>query len=827
MPVWPRGRCGTGSFARDARSGRQKGIEIVSRSDRRSFLRDAAAGVLGGALGGVAGDAEAAAAPQAVAQLPSGVTRHWLGPAFWGNRLQDWRLNDGRIECLNGAETYEVRTVALLTRELRPGPGRGRIRAHAGLLSAAGEEGFGGFLLGVGRGALDPRAAALAQRPSGMGGGFLAVLETDGRIAFRDYTDERDPLAYAPLPADQEASAGPIRPGQTVILDLEILPRRGGTSDVRLTALEAESGRLLARSTRRAVLDEDLVGGMSLVSSPPPHRAGSRWWFSDVQTSGPRAAEHPDRALGPVLGTLYSLNQRVLKLSAQLMPVGDSEPREVRLEISPPGSRARWRPVASAPLQAGWVALFRVPDWDPSRDWDYRVVYDSPEGRGAEYTGRIKRDPADADEIRIGLFSCTLAVARTLEVVGQVGTEPQAELPMAKFLGRYTPEDFYFPYAELIRNAAWHETDLLVFVGDQFYEGNPTRVAEWEEPVLDYLYKWYLWLWAFRDLTRSTPAILLVDDHDVYHPNIWGEGGEKAPAEFWGWNYGGYMGTADFVNLVQRTQCSHNPDPWDPTPVQRGIGVYYGAFRFGGVDFAMLEDRKWKTSPVYGEDLDVHEPQLLGERQERFLEEWGARDPGSPKICLTQSLFGCVQTSPAGRPLLDYDSNGYPTLGRERAVALLRRAGALILAGDQHLASLVRHGVDGYTDGPFQFTGPAGASFWQRWFEPAEPLPNAPGGPNTGDFKDAFGNRMRVHAVANPKVSFAEYRRHVPGRTQSLLDRDLKSEGYGIVRLLRDQRAFVLECWPWNANPAAGDDRQFTGWPFRLPFSALRGEVQD
>ena len=792
---------------------------------RRSFLRHAVAGVIGTAVGGVVAPEANAGEDRLtpVTPLPRNVTRHWLGPAFWGNRLQDWRLHQGRIECLQGDAGYELRAVGLLTRSLAPGDGRGRLRVRTGLLTPRGVEGFGGFLLGVGNGALDYRAAALAQRASGTGGGFLAVLGTDGSIHFRDHTDESDPLAFRRLEAEVETNGVAIAPNLEVLLDLELIPARSDGHDVRLSAYDTE-GRLIARATRRAVPAEELVGGISLVSSSPTGEAGARWWFRELESSGPKIAENADAGgVGPVLGTLYSLNGRVLKLSAQLMPMGESEPREVRLEVSPPGSRPRWRPVATAQLQPGFTALFRVDDWDTARDWDYRVLYTPAEGEEFEYTGRIRRDPRDARELRIGLFSCVIATARGFEAnrAGPVAVRP--ELPQARFLGRYTHDSIYFPHSRLIAHASHHEPDLLVFAGDQLYEGNPTRVASREDPGLDYLYKWYLWMWAFREMTRDTPAILLVDDHDVYHPNIWGEAGEKAPAEHWGWNYGGYTGSADFVNMVQRTQCSHNPDPSDPTPVQRGITVYYGAFRYGGVDFAVLEDRKWKTSPVYGEDLDVHEPQLLGERQERFLAEWGRRDPDTPKVCLTQSVFGCVQTSPAGRPLLDFDSNGYPTPGRKRAVALLRDAGALILAGDQHLATLVRHGVDGYMDGPVQFAGPAGATQWQRWFEPAPALPNPTAQPHTGEFEDAFGNRMRVLAVANPKLSFAEYRRHITGRGQGLGDKRLKSEGYGIVRVLRDEAAFVIECWPEEVDPASPGARQYEGWPYHLPFGQTRG----
>jgi alkaline phosphatase D len=60
---------------------------------------------------------------------------------------------------------------------------------------------------------------------------------------------------------------------------------------------------------------------------------------------------------------------------------------------------------------------------------------------------------------------------------------------------------------------------------------------------------------------------------------------------------------------------------------------------------------------------------------------------------------------------------------RRTALELVKRAGALLLSGDQHLASLVRHGLDRFDDGPVQFVAPAAGSAWQRWFEPAGGLP--------------------------------------------------------------------------------------------------------
>lgn len=44
--------------------------------------------------------------------------RHWIGSEYWSNRLQDWRLHNGRVECVNS--TLPRRTVHILAGNLDP-----------------------------------------------------------------------------------------------------------------------------------------------------------------------------------------------------------------------------------------------------------------------------------------------------------------------------------------------------------------------------------------------------------------------------------------------------------------------------------------------------------------------------------------------------------------------------------------------------------------------------------------------------------------------------------------------------------------------------------
>ncbi len=772
---------------------------------RRVFLAGTGAAL---SLAGVRGAQPAgAAAGTPVDALSTGVTRTWLGPQYWANRLQDWRLSTGRIECVGSA--VGMRTVGVLPRAVEPGPGTGALEVRTGTLAQGA--GFSGFLVGAGAGALHWKAAALVMSASGQGGGLLAVYDRDGVVRFRDHTDEAHPFAYAVVPSDAATGQPKARSlTEDVTLRLAFTPSPGGGTDLELTARVTRTGVLLSRTVRRGVADVEIVGGISLVSARTG-TAGTRHWLSGLTTEGPKVGVH-DRALGPVVGTLYSLSGSVLKLNAQLTPIGAAEPQTVVLQGAPVGT-SDWSDLQRVPVGDGYCASFRVEGWDATGPRAYRVGWAVGTPQESWYEGVVRAEPDGATPMSIAMINCTIHAIRVLEVA----TNGAARLPGEAFGGLYTRTNLYFPYAELAGNVAAADPDLVVTLGDQYYENQPTR-KDRQNPLLDVLGKYYLWLWSFGDLTRDRPTLALVDDHDMFQGNLWGWDGRRAPNG--DANEGGYVQPPAWVNTVQRLQCGHNPDAYDPTPVLQGISVYYAAFSYGGVSFALLEDRKFKNTNATGTDAGQPLPlprDLLGARQERFLADWAGMHPGQPKVCFTQTLLACVQTGPDGRPIADPDSNGAPVGARRRAVTLLKAAGALVLSGDQHLGSLVRHGIDAFTDGPLQFTAPAAGSAYQRWFQPPGALPN-PRGPGTGEFTDAFGNQLRVLAVANPKVTAAQVRavRKVP----YVGDPALKSEGYGLVDVDPVGRLFTLHCWPWQHGPADPGPGEYDGWPYALGFDA-------
>ncbi|WP_227376837.1 hypothetical protein [Haladaptatus halobius] len=120
-----------------------------------------------------------------------------------------------------------------------------------------------------------------------------------------------------------------------------------------------------------------------------------------------------------------------------------------------------------------------------------------------------------------------------------------------------------------------------------------------------------------------------------------------------------------------------------------------------------------------------------------------------------------------GSPARDLDSNGYPPDGRDDAIRLFRDAGALVLSGDRHFATLVRHGIENHTDGVLEFSGPAVASLYQRWFNP-KPLAADTNNVSLRDFTDVFGNKVRVYAAANPKLTLRAYRKRYGTQGQAI-----------------------------------------------------------
>jgi hypothetical protein len=446
---------------------------------------------------------------------------------------------------------------------------------------------------------------------------------------------------------------------------------------------------------------------------------------------------------------LYTVHNNILKITAQLYPLKEGEDRNVRLEIK---KGRKWKQIAKAQvIENGWTANLMVENWDTTKDTEYRVAH----GKNAYYTGTILKDPVDKDTIVVAAFT-----GNSINP-GHGGDIPKTDI---------------------VENIKRLQPDLLFFSGDQVYDHHRHYVS------------WLKFGRDFGEIIRNIPTVTIPDDHDVGQANLWGAGGKVSHTR--AGHDGGYAAPVEYVKMVERAQTSHLPDPYDPTPILRGIGVYYTSLTVGRVSFAIIEDRKFKSGPqgliprqgprpdhirnpnYDPKSVDVPAAKLLGERQLKFLREWAADWRGSDMKCVLSH-------------------------GRNKALREFRKGFAFMLAGDQHLGTIVHHGVDEWNDSGYSFCVPSIANLYLRWWAPLEPGKNREEAmpEYLGEFLDGFGNKVTMLAVANP----GEMENHDKLTT--------RSAGFGIVKFNKRTREIKVECWPRNVDITEPAVKQYPGWP--------------
>jgi hypothetical protein len=475
---------------------------------------------------------------------------------------------------------------------------------------------------------------------------------------------------------------------------------------------------------------------------------------------------------------IYTVQNNILKLSAQLYPLYPNETREVRLEIRQEDS---WIEVGRQNVQdLGWSTTFRVENWNDNKAVKYRLLH----GDKSSFEGLIRANPTDKDEIVLAALSCNSNKDRDLR-------------------------------PEYVRNLNYLDPDLIFFAGDQSYDHKEHTAA------------WLKFGLAFKETFRNRPCITIPDDHDIGQGNLWGENGKVSKTM--AGHDGGYFFHHEYIKMIERQQCGHLPDPYDPEPIEQGIGVYYTRLLVGGIDFAILEDRKFKTGPEHRHPMKGPRPdhirdaeydpqvidlpglELLGQRQERFLSEWATNRQGVVmKAVLSQTGFcggAHLHGNVNNRLHADLDSNGWPQSGRNKALTLIQKARAVHIAGDQHLATLIHHGIHEHHDGPWAFVVPAIVNtYYGRWWWPedekpgVQPVPDSPL-PWTGDYLDGFHNKITMVAYANPDGP------DVPVAAKNWAD------GFGIIRFRKPVGTVTFECWPRFADVTQPGAKQFPGWP--------------
>lgn len=485
---------------------------------------------------------------------------------------------------------------------------------------------------------------------------------------------------------------------------------------------------------------------------------------------------------------MYTVHENTLKLTAQFHPLKNYTPFSTTLEIKENG---KWVEKAQTEIiYPGYTAPFRIENWDDTKEKKYRVAYNNE----AYYEGVIKKNPIDKDEFVLAAFTCN---------------------------SMYPEHGGDLPKDDIVKNILKLDPDLIFFSGDQVYEHNEHYLA------------WLKFGREFSEIFRNTPVVITPDDHDIGQGNYWGENGKKTNERRG--IYGGYYMPLEYIKEVERAQTSHLPDPYDATPIDRGLGVYYTDLKWGGISFAILEDRKFKSGltaladtypkifpegpyeAIFNKAIDTRKfdldgLSLLGERQLKFLEAWTTDwENAVMKTVLSQTALAMVDnyTGKYDRELYaDFDSNGWPQAGRNKALKVIRKSFSPTITGDTHLGAVSKMGIDDWGDAGYNFTTPAIANYWLRWWHPKSPGKNRDKNASTytGEFLDGFKNKITVKAVANPTLPEIKEGGYLSTR----------AAGFGIVRYNKPNRTITFEAWGRNINIHDPKSKQYPGWPITI-----------
>lgn len=592
--------------------------------------------------------------PETVGRIPDPWSRThdrvWLGGEFWANPMEDWCIRDGAAECLNPGGG---RSVHSLTHQVTNN-GDFTMSVTLTRVEAMNKDGGAGFRIGLQSDLNEHRSNCFVMQ--GVNAGW-----------------QGDQLVLGP----QTVTLKNVADLKSVRLTLKGAPQ-GDKCVLTLSAATIDSGTQLGSITHTVEADK-ILGNVSLANNyvaaaggagkkggakggagKAGAAGGGRYRFQNWTFEGTAFSVTSANQFGPILWSMYSLSDSrtdegfVMKLSALTGPMGPNDSQVVELQIQ---KDKMWHSLGEAKLDPdAWVATFRIPRWDEKWITSYKLVYREKHKDGNEtpneWTGTIKANPKGRS-LRMAALTCQ--------------------------------NDYGFPYAPVADNVLKLDPDLVFFSGDQIYEnhGGFGVIREPAEPaILNYLRKFYQHGWAFREVMRDRPTLCLPDDHDVFQGNVWGEGGKKMDtSDGDASSKGGYIEPARMVNVVHKTNTAHHPDAFDPKPCEQDISVYYGDMVYGGVGFAILADRQWKSGPERvdsGSDradhvkdpafdtakLDKPGLVLLGERQEAFLKKWAQDWRGHTlKAVLSQTVFANIAThhgSYDGYLKADLDSGSWP-----------------------------------------------------------------------------------------------------------------------------------------------------------------------
>ena len=342
--------------------------------------------------------------------------RIWIGEDFWSVPLEDWSVANGRLE-FRGAG--QQNTCSILPYLIINNGKTFTITVDMGLIEMGDCDGSSGLIIGSLASEEDDIRAAVY-----FGTGINLGISTSG-YAFIDQSQQRLPEGF-----------------DLNYLRLEVRGEKDNKGYViNLNVLDSSKVSLAKVSYRPEKEPSGIIQIVDNFRNAGSKNNGPKFWFDNLLLEGNGLIHKPENRFGPILWAMHTLSGNILKITAQLPPVGSKDNQVLELEIR---NENKWERVGSGKMDPDSRSLtFRIENWNATIDHQYRILYPLTDIHGNkeifEYSGTIKKDPVNR-QLKMAAMTCQYHTG--------------------------------FPYSPLVKNLKLKAPDILYFSGDQIYEQN-------------------------------------------------------------------------------------------------------------------------------------------------------------------------------------------------------------------------------------------------------------------------------------------------------------------------------------------------------------------
>lgn len=310
--------------------------------------------------------------------------RTWIGPEYWANPMQDWQINTDRIECLVSNTNSSIHH---LTRQLGTHNGTLEMQVSLGLLNTKkilNSKSWVGFSLGAQAEFNDNKTYTVFRNGLNIGVG------TNGAL-FIGKTNKNN---------TNKTIIAALKEG--VDLNIKVTPLNN-TYKLDVSLYKLGTDKLLASISKNNIAAENLIGDLVLVSNFETENSTKKnykksVWFKDWTILGTKIVIKESQSFGPILFSQYTLVNKKLKLTAKVAPIGKTK-NKMKLQVS---TNNKWKTILEEHIDTlKRSATFRIEDWDITKDYQYRLVYNleiaNKKDKLCYWEGIIRKSPIETE----------------------------------------------------------------------------------------------------------------------------------------------------------------------------------------------------------------------------------------------------------------------------------------------------------------------------------------------------------------------------------------------------------------------------------------------